>query len=209
MASGNSRNGRGKKTIVVDYEEYIYYDKPLSEVEYVDYYEGYCRGFYSINPNGLLWKKAVWDSSRVKKYIKYEYDEWGKVSKITYPDQGSVEYDWAGQLFGGFVEQITDYRDVNDRPGDYGSSFKYNYYYPLNKIKSYTDCNGYTVNYDYSFAYGQKTHIDINNLSDKPKYPPRESASSVQPEPFWRSQFVYKQRIFANDTKFIRRCCLI
>jgi hypothetical protein len=32
----------------------------------------------------------------------------------------------------------------------------------LDKIKSYTDCNGYTVNYEYSLAYGQPTHIDVN-----------------------------------------------
>jgi hypothetical protein len=137
-----------------DYEEYIYYNQPTAELQWP-----------YLNFSGLLEKKAVWDANGDKQYIKYEYNGYGKVSRITYPGDGYLDYEYAygtGQFGGGLVGQITDHRDVNDRPGAAdGNTFTFEYYYLTGKIKSYTDCDGYAVNYDYSLAYGQPTEVNV------------------------------------------------
>lgn len=57
---------------------------------------------------------------------------------------------------------ITDHRDVNDRPGPAdGNTFTFDYWHISGKIKSWTDCDGYTVNYDYSLAYNQTTEVNV------------------------------------------------
>lgn len=136
-----------------DYEECVYYNLALADP--------------NSEWNGLLGYEAVWDASGNKQYIKYEYDEYGKVSRIIYPDGGYLAYKYKMRDTKDFgrVRQIEDYRDTNDRPGsdvnDHGI-YTFDYWYLTGKIKSYTDNDGYEVNYMYSFAYDQPTHIDVN-----------------------------------------------
>jgi RHS repeat-associated protein len=155
------------------YEQYFYYSRPLLFNYMSGGYADPCCYF-----NGLLEKKVVWDGT-TEKYIKYEYDAFGKVEKLTYPDGGYLLYEYwdpndyntgeapdskirlLGQF--GLPTRITDHRNDNDKPGvAVDSNFMFNYWYATGKIKSYTDYDGYTVNYDYSLAYSQPTHIDVN-----------------------------------------------
>ncbi len=134
---------------------------------------------YIYNSNGLLQSKAVWEGED-KWYINYGYDAFGKVETITYPDDpyyGYLEYEYRTphayqygwnckiRLLGkyGLPTRITDNRDVNDRPGVADSNFMFIYWYELGKIRSYTDYDGYTVNYDYSFAYRRPTDVNVTN----------------------------------------------
>ena len=134
-----------------DYEEYIYYSRSLDDP--------LCKN------NGLLETKAVWDGD-TKEYITYEYDDYGKVTKKTYPDNGHLDYTYTSRLLGkyGKVAQITDYRNADDRPGaEEGSKFTFDYWYLFEKVKSYEDYEGYTVHYDYLRAYDRQSEVKVTD----------------------------------------------
>ena len=167
-----SMNPLGKPAKIVypsgDYEEYIYYNRPLVfDNSYVYFSPDNTLAYDDPNIyfNGLLEYKAVWDANGDKKYINYKYDEYGKVKKITYPDGGYIEYPFYMLRTNGdygVPKQIKDYRDANNRPGELGSTYTFDYWYLTGKLRFYTDYEGYTVNYDYSLAYDQSMHIDVN-----------------------------------------------
>jgi len=151
-----------------DYEEYRYYDE--------DPFDQNNDPIPVSMFNGLLEQKAVWDgSSPDPDYINYEYDDFGKVKTITYPDEGYLEYDYTARTLGkyGKVEQITDNRNADDRPGAEGSKFTFDYWYLSGNVKTYEDYEGdeenkgYTVHYDYLRAYDQPTVVHVNDLDDE------------------------------------------
>jgi RHS repeat-associated protein len=148
----------GKPEIIAypsgDYEEYVYYSEPLV----LNNPDAPCKN------NGLLETKAVWEGVN-KAYITYDYDDYGKVSKITYPDEGYVLYDYTSRILGdyGMVKQIIDHRNDDDRPGDVDSTFTFDYWYLTGKVKTYTDYQGYKVHYDYLRAYDQPTEVNVTN----------------------------------------------
>lgn len=149
-----------------DYEEYSYYD--------VDPFDEYDNPIPDSMFNGLLEQKAVWDGS-TKDKIEYDYDDFGKVKKISYPDTGSLEYDYTSRILGkyGQVNQIIDNRNADDRPGAEGSKFTFDYWYLSGKVKTYEDYEGdeenkgYTVHYDYSRAYDRPTVVHVNDLDNE------------------------------------------
>lgn len=153
----------GKPTVIKypsgDYEEYVYYDYPVSNS--------------NSKFNGLLEEKAVWkDGIRKDPGIRYEYDAYGKIKKVIYPDEGgSLEYAYTSRILGeyGKVKTITDKRHSDDRLGDWGSTYLFEYY-PSEQLRSYTDQDGFTFNYDYNTAYNRVGSIEVLNPSDEVIY---------------------------------------
>ena len=125
----------------------------------------------------MLHEKTVFNGSE-EKQIVYEYDDYGKVKKITYPDtptSGYIEFEYTSRNIGkyGKVSKITDHRIDSNRPGDLDTTYEFEYDdYPVSsQITSYTVKNSstsydYQIQYDYSRAYGRKTGIQVYNLKD-------------------------------------------
>jgi RHS repeat-associated protein len=132
----------------------------------------------------LPYRKSVWDANGVQHWVQYEYDEYGKVKSVIYPDtepdvdndlDGSLtdandvrlEYEYDEPIFGryGRVKLITDYRNSEHRIGDAGDEFEYTYD-GFNRIVSYKDGSEYMVEYDYRMADGQKELIKVVETAD-------------------------------------------
>ncbi|MDD5011955.1 MAG: RHS repeat-associated core domain-containing protein, partial [Phycisphaerae bacterium] len=129
---------------------------PSGDYEQTEYTHEY--GFKYILP----YKKAVWDNSGVLNWIQYEYDSYGKVTKILYPDGGYLEYEYGPRCFGKFgrVEKIKDYRNSDDRLGGLGTIYDYSYDI-FDRLKTYNDSGEYTIYYDWRAADNQKTSITV------------------------------------------------
>ena len=119
--------------------------------------------------NGLMRQKSVWDNGQ-EKTIKYEYDKFGKITKITYPDmpaEGYLSFSYTPRFLGtyGKVRKITDHRNEADRPGDVNSIFAYEYDLVSGNISRYTEPNSYAIDYESNLAYpGQKKQIRVTML---------------------------------------------
>ncbi len=167
----------GKPEIIIypsgDYEQYSYYSEALEQ-----------RTFDNPKPdckqNGLLKQKTVWVDGAAK-HIRFTYDDYGKVQYKIYDDDDPqtqndpyLEYSYTSRILGkyGMVKQITDHRAEIDRPGGDGSAFTFDYWYLSGKVRSYTDYDGYKVNYDYSSAYDQPTEVKVTDQDypDNPIY---------------------------------------
>jgi RHS repeat-associated protein len=129
---------------------------------------------YSYYGHGLLSQKSVWEGLEVRS-IGYEYNEHGDVKKITYPD-GRLEYEYYGLTAGengkpqGKLYRVTDYRTNEDCPGSSGSSYTFRYFRGVENLRSYTDQDGYTIDYDYNTAYNQVSSVTVRDPLDQTLY---------------------------------------
>jgi len=115
----------------------------------------------------LPYKKTVWDNNGVERQLQYEYDDYGKVSKIIYPDGGYLEYEYGPRCFGkyGRVKSVKDYRNAADRLGDAGTTYEYTYDV-FDRITSYNDSNEFIVSCDLRAADNQKYRIKVAYADD-------------------------------------------
>ncbi len=143
---------------------------PSGDYEEIEYY-----GF------GLPSSKTVWDTDGDDLAILYDYDEFGKLSEVAYPDDvdttevdesGTLEYEYTARTLGkyGKVKKITDDRATADNPGGEDSTYEFDYYDWSGRLLSYTDYEGFTTTYDYNAAWNRKTQIEVANPSDEVIY---------------------------------------
>jgi RHS repeat-associated protein len=142
---------------------------PSGDYEKIEYY-GY----------GLPKAKYVWDDQGDANKILYEYDAFGKLSKVIYPDDpdtqedesGTLEYEYTARTIGeyGKIKRIVDNRCDADRPGDPNSTYTFDYFDWSGNLASYTDYAGFTTTYDYNTAWNRKTQVKVVNPSDKVVY---------------------------------------
>ena len=152
--TGIRLNYHGKPVLITypsgDYEEYTFYDYSQDDPNSVW--------------NGLLETKTVWDSSGNPHSMTYEYDEYGKLSKIIYPgNDGSIDYQYTWRVLGdhGLVSKITDNRSELDNPGPGGSAMEFEYCGITQKPIRHIDQDGIAVCYDYNLGNNQKSAIDV------------------------------------------------
>jgi len=110
-------------------------------------------------------QKKVFDSGGTEKSIDYEYDEFARLQRVTYPDSGGyIDYIYDGF---GSKTQVTDNRQTSDNIGGTGSyANKISYEYdPLGRVIGVTDQDGYHTTYSYR-GDGQKQAITITAPDD-------------------------------------------
>ncbi|MBN1796533.1 MAG: PKD domain-containing protein, partial [Sedimentisphaerales bacterium] len=151
-----------------DQETYISF-APCGKIQKVLYPTGKCELIH-YDEYEDPYKVTVWNADNEIRHILYEYDDYGKVSKIQHPNELEpygyyTEFEYTERFFGKFgkVRQITDYRRDSDRPGTPGSTFTFDYWYLSENIRSFEDYEGYTVDYNYSDAYSQPTMIHVSD----------------------------------------------
>ncbi|MBN1127234.1 MAG: hypothetical protein JXA82_19695, partial [Sedimentisphaerales bacterium] len=129
----------------------------------------------------------VWDATDTKQWIDYDYDDYGRLTKVTYPDDGYIQYALDG--FGKRLS-VTDNRTSADNiGGDHTISWEYDAlgraskvveqddywgnpaYYCLNdrlsSVRQLVDSDGMVVNtytYDaWGNAFGDETSETVDN----------------------------------------------
>lgn len=142
---------------------------------------------YTYNSRGLLEDKTVFDENGVSQVVHYDYDHYGKVSRVTYPDGGYIDYEYTDRILGdmGKVKKVSDYRVAADRPGGLGSTYLFQYDGITENILSYTDADGFVINYDYNLAYNRKTSVQV-------KTPTADYPATSLPPDIGRDQEIYK-----------------
>ncbi len=114
---------------------------------------------FTYNGDGTLMKKKVWDAEDppVAHWVEYDYDQYARVEKVSYPPTGDqyIEYTYDGL---GRVMQIDDQRDAADCiPGTITYEND-----PLGRLLAVTGQDGYRIDYSYR-ADGQKQRILASN----------------------------------------------
>jgi len=112
------------------------------------------------NGDGTLAAAAVWDAGDQKQWIEYDYDAYGRVDRVTYPDEGYVTYAYDGF---GRKTQVSDYRNATDNIGGTGTiAYEYD---ALGRVSKITDQDGWIVEYDYT-SDGQKSQVRVRHPAD-------------------------------------------
>ena len=114
---------------------------------------------YVYNGDGTLDSKAVWDDNDDKQWIDYDYDSYGRIEDVNYPDDGNIHYDYDGF---GRKTQVTDNRNATDNIGGDGTiSYEHD---ALGRITKITDHDDWVIEYGY-MSDGQKSEIKITEPS--------------------------------------------
>jgi RHS repeat-associated protein len=128
----------------------------------------------------------------VPKTITYEYDEFGKVSKIKYPnyhhydpnipgddpnEYGFIGYTYSDRTLGecGMVATIIDCRTDPNHPGGNGPTYEFEYDIWSGNLNYYTNADGFKISYNYNLAWNRKTSVAVNEPND-PNYPDPDQA---------------------------------
>jgi len=106
---------------------------PSSDYELYEYYG-----------DGTLYQKAIWDANSTQQWVTYDYDGYGRLTDIDYPDSATIDctYDGFGRKL-----LVDDGRNANDNIGGTEQiSFTYDV---LSRISTVTDQDGYIISYAY------------------------------------------------------------
>ena len=112
------------------------------------------------NGDGTLSSKVVWDDNDDKQWIDYDYDDYGRLETVTYPDDGYITYTYDGF---GRKTQVSDDRNATDNIGGDGTiSYEYD---ALGRVIKITDHDDWVTEYSY-MSDGQKSQIKVLHPDD-------------------------------------------
>ncbi len=99
---------------------------------------------YEYYGDGTLYRKAIWDVNSTQQWITYDYDGYGRLTDIDYPDSGTIDYTLDG--FGRKLLVIDGRNSTDNIGGDNQISFTYDV---LNRIETVIDQDDYITTYAY------------------------------------------------------------
>ncbi|MHC4124953.1 MAG: RHS repeat domain-containing protein, partial [Planctomycetota bacterium] len=116
------------------------------------------------NGDGTLAAKTVFDTGDTEQWIDYNYDGYGRLTGVDYPDDGYISY-----IYDGFGRKILD-QDGRNSSDNIGGTGEIAYDYDvLGRITSVTDQNNYEITYTYT-ADNQKKTIKVYDDEDDTIY---------------------------------------
>ena len=111
---------------------------------------------YQYYGDGKLYRKAIWDATSTQQWITYDYDGYGRLTDIDYPDTGTLDYTYDGL---GRMILVSDGRNSTDRiGGDNQIDYTWDV---LNRIETVTDQDDYMTAYTYRHD-NQKQSVTVD-----------------------------------------------
>ena len=109
----------------------------------------------------------------------FEYDSWGRILNITYPDNEIVNYDYdlGGQLFRMYNVQLTMYNYLDSIKYDkFGAKISQKYGNGIKTALTTMEFDGYTVNIQFEWK-----EVDIGNATGEDAIKIIQSAANADP----------------------------